>query len=166
MRDRRTVRRGRRRRDRVPGLFRSAHRRSPEPGGSELPTPQIPSCPIRPNARLSRGLAVRRTESSPEFHSARKAVMITFEDVSKVYPDGTVAVDNLTITAPNGKITTLVGPSGCGKTTSMRMINRLIEPTSGSITLDGTDTQTLYKVALRRRIGYVIQNACLVTHRA
>jgi ABC-type phosphate/phosphonate transport system ATPase subunit len=59
--------------------------------------------------------------------------MITFEDVSKVYPGGTVAVDNLTITAPNGKITTLVGPSGCGKTTSMRMINRLIEPTSGSI---------------------------------
>jgi osmoprotectant transport system ATP-binding protein len=91
--------------------------------------------------------------------------MITFEDVSKVYPDGTVAVDNLTITAPNGKITTLVGPSGCGKTTSMRMINRLIEPTSGSITLDGTDTQTLDKVALRRRIGYVIQNAGLFPHR-
>jgi osmoprotectant transport system ATP-binding protein len=91
--------------------------------------------------------------------------MITFEDVSKVYPDGTVAVDSLTITAPNGKITTLVGPSGCGKTTSMRMINRLIEPTSGSITLDGTDTQTLDKVSLRRRIGYVIQNAGLFPHR-
>ena len=91
--------------------------------------------------------------------------MITFEDVSKVYPDGTVAVDKLTITAPNGKITTLVGPSGCGKTTSMRMINRLIEPTSGSITLDGVDTQTLDKVALRRRIGYVIQNAGLFPHR-
>jgi osmoprotectant transport system ATP-binding protein len=91
--------------------------------------------------------------------------MITFENVSKVYPDGTVAVDNLTITAPNGKITTLVGPSGCGKTTSMRMINRLIEPTSGSITLDGVDTQTLDRVALRRRIGYVIQNAGLFPHR-
>ena len=91
--------------------------------------------------------------------------MITFDNVSKVYPDGTVAVDNLTITAPNGKITTLVGPSGCGKTTSMRMINRLIEPSSGTIELDGVDTQSLDRVALRRRIGYVIQNAGLFPHR-
>jgi osmoprotectant transport system ATP-binding protein len=91
--------------------------------------------------------------------------MITFDSVSKVYPDGTVAVDDLTLTAPNGKITTLVGPSGCGKTTSMRMINRLIEPSSGTIELDGVDTQTLDRVALRRRIGYVIQNAGLFPHR-
>jgi osmoprotectant transport system ATP-binding protein len=91
--------------------------------------------------------------------------MITFENVSKVYPDGTVAVDELTLAAPSGKITTLVGPSGCGKTTSMRMINRLIEPTSGTIELDGVDTQTLDRVALRRRIGYVIQNAGLFPHR-
>jgi osmoprotectant transport system ATP-binding protein len=91
--------------------------------------------------------------------------MITFDKVSKVYPDGTVAVDNLTIEAPNGQITVLVGPSGCGKTTSMRMINRLIEPTSGTIELDGVDTQTLDRVALRRRIGYVIQNAGLFPHR-
>jgi osmoprotectant transport system ATP-binding protein len=91
--------------------------------------------------------------------------MITFDNVSKVYPDGTVAVDGLTITAPAGKITTLVGPSGCGKTTSMRMINRLIEPTSGTIQLEGVDTQTLDRVTLRRRIGYVIQNAGLFPHR-
>jgi len=91
--------------------------------------------------------------------------MITFDEVSKVYPDGTVAVDKLTLTAPNGKITTLVGPSGCGKTTSMRMINRLIEPSSGTIELDGVDTQTIDRVALRRRIGYVIQNAGLFPHR-
>ncbi len=91
--------------------------------------------------------------------------MITFDNVSKVYPDGTVAVDKLTLTAPNGKITTLVGPSGCGKTTSMRMINRLIEPSSGTIELDGVDTQSLDRVALRRRIGYVIQNAGLFPHR-
>ena len=83
--------------------------------------------------------------------------MITFEDVSKVYPDGTVAVDNLTITAPNGKITTLVGPSGCGKTTSMRMINRLIEPTSGRITIGGEDALKLNADTLRRRVGYAIQ---------
>jgi osmoprotectant transport system ATP-binding protein len=91
--------------------------------------------------------------------------MIKFDNVSKVYPDGTVAVDGLTITAPSGKITTLVGPSGCGKTTSMRMINRLIEPSSGTIELEGVDTQTLDRVALRRRIGYVIQNAGLFPHR-
>jgi osmoprotectant transport system ATP-binding protein len=91
--------------------------------------------------------------------------MITFDRVSKVYPDGTVAVDELSLTAPNGKITVLVGPSGCGKTTSMRMINRLIEPSSGTIELDGVDTQTLDRVALRRRIGYVIQNAGLFPHR-
>ena len=91
--------------------------------------------------------------------------MITFDNVSKVYPDGTVAVHELTLTAPNGKITTLVGPSGCGKTTSMRMINRLIEPSSGTIALDDVDTQTLDRVTLRRRIGYVIQNAGLFPHR-
>ncbi|MHA3019142.1 ABC transporter ATP-binding protein [Mycobacterium sp. BMJ-28] len=91
--------------------------------------------------------------------------MITFDTVSKVYPDGTVAVDGLTLTAPNGKITTLVGPSGCGKTTSMRMINRLIEPSSGTIALDGVDTQSIDRVALRRKIGYVIQNAGLFPHR-
>jgi osmoprotectant transport system ATP-binding protein len=91
--------------------------------------------------------------------------MIKFAHVSKVYPDGTVAVDDLTIVAPAGKITTLVGPSGCGKTTSMRMINRLIEPSSGTIELEGVDTQTLDRVALRRRIGYVIQNAGLFPHR-
>lgn len=91
--------------------------------------------------------------------------MITFDNVSKVYPDGTIAVDKLTLTAPNGQITTLVGPSGCGKTTSMRMINRLIEPSSGTIELDGVDTQSLDRVTLRRRIGYVIQNAGLFPHR-
>jgi len=91
--------------------------------------------------------------------------MITFDTVSKVYPDGTVAVNELSLAAPNGKLTILVGPSGCGKTTTMRMINRLIEPTSGVISLDGVDTQSLDRVDLRRRIGYVIQNAGLFPHR-
>ncbi|AWB96459.1 proline/glycine betaine ABC transporter ATP-binding protein [Agromyces badenianii] len=91
--------------------------------------------------------------------------MITFDKVSKVYPDGTVAVNELSLEAPNGKLTVLVGPSGCGKTTSMRMINRLIDPSSGVISLDGVDTQSLDRVALRRRIGYVIQNAGLFPHR-
>ena len=55
--------------------------------------------------------------------------MIVFDGVTKRYPDGTVAVDDLSLVAPTGKITVLVGPSGCGKTTSLRMVNRMIEPT-------------------------------------
>lgn len=91
--------------------------------------------------------------------------MITFEHVSKVYPDGTEAVRDLTFSAPTGKLTVLVGPSGCGKTTSMRMINRLIDPTAGLISLDGRDTQATDRIELRRKIGYVIQNAGLFPHR-
>lgn len=91
--------------------------------------------------------------------------MIVFDEVSKTYPDGTTAVGSLSLEAPNGKITVLVGPSGCGKTTSMRMINRLIDPTTGTITIDGEDTSGIDKVELRRKIGYVIQNAGLFPHR-
>ena len=63
--------------------------------------------------------------------------MITFANVTKKYPDGTVAVDDLTLDIPEGTLAAFVGPSGCGKTTSMRMINRMIEPTSGTLTVDG-----------------------------
>ncbi len=91
--------------------------------------------------------------------------MIRFDNVSKVYPDGTVAVNELSLDAPTGKLTVLIGPSGCGKTTSLRMINRLIDPTSGIISLDSVDTQSLNRVELRRQIGYVIQNAGLFPHR-
>ena len=91
--------------------------------------------------------------------------MIRFDNVTKRYPDGTVAVDSLDITAPTGKITVFVGPSGCGKTTSLRMINRMIEPTEGSIWLDDRDTSTIATHELRRQIGYVIQHAGLFPHR-
>ena len=91
--------------------------------------------------------------------------MIAFDSVTKRYPDGTVAVDNLSFEAPSGKITVLVGPSGCGKTTSLRMINRMIPPTSGTITLDGRDTARMKESELRRGIGYVIQHAGLFPHR-
>jgi osmoprotectant transport system ATP-binding protein len=91
--------------------------------------------------------------------------MIRFESVSKKYPDGTVAVDELDIIAPSGQITVFVGPSGCGKTTSLRMINRMIEPTSGRIWLDDRDTGTFSPSELRRGIGYVIQHAGLFPHR-
>ena len=91
--------------------------------------------------------------------------MIRFDSVSKHYPDGTVAVDSLDLQAPSGQITVLVGPSGCGKTTSLRMINRMIEPTSGTIWLDDRDTSELPTHELRRQIGYVIQHAGLFPHR-
>ncbi|MBM9468196.1 ABC transporter ATP-binding protein [Nakamurella leprariae] len=91
--------------------------------------------------------------------------MISFSAVSKVYPDGTTAVHDLSLEIPAGRITVFVGPSGCGKTTSLRMINRMIEPTSGVITIDGTDTRQIDAPQLRRGIGYVIQNAGLFPHR-
>jgi osmoprotectant transport system ATP-binding protein len=90
--------------------------------------------------------------------------MITFEDVTKRYPDGTVAVDRLTLRVPTGTLAAFVGPSGCGKTTSMRMINRMIEPTSGTLTVDGRDVATVDPVKLRLGIGYVIQSAGLMPH--
>lgn len=90
--------------------------------------------------------------------------MITFQNVRKEYPGGTVAVRDLSLTAPTGKLTVLVGPSGCGKTTSLRMVNRLIAPTSGKITLDGEPTDQMDAALLRRRIGYVIQHAGLFPH--
>ncbi|MEJ1107073.1 MULTISPECIES: ABC transporter ATP-binding protein [unclassified Kribbella] len=91
--------------------------------------------------------------------------MIEFEDVTKRYPDGTVAVDNLSLRIPSGQITVFVGPSGCGKTTSLRMINRTIERTSGTISIDGEDITGKDPVALRRGIGYVIQHAGLFPHK-
>ena len=91
--------------------------------------------------------------------------MITFDRVTKRYPDGTVAVDALDLEIPPGKTVILVGPSGCGKTTSLRLINRLIEPSSGRILLDGRDVMQANPSQLRRGIGYVIQQAGLFPHR-
>lgn len=94
--------------------------------------------------------------------------MISFDNVSKIFGEGdhrTAAVEDLTIEIPTGKITVFVGPSGCGKTTSLRMINRMIEPTSGTVLIDGMDTRSIDAPKLRRGIGYVIQNAGLFPHR-
>jgi osmoprotectant transport system ATP-binding protein len=91
--------------------------------------------------------------------------MIALNDVTKEYPDGTVAVGNLTMEMASGEITVLLGSSGCGKTTTLRMINRLIEPTSGTIELDGQNLGTMPIHELRRGIGYVIQQAGLFPHR-
>ncbi|MGW9245437.1 betaine/proline/choline family ABC transporter ATP-binding protein [Streptomyces badius] len=91
--------------------------------------------------------------------------MIRFEHVTKRYADGTTAVDDLSFEVAEGELVTLVGPSGCGKTTTMKMVNRLIEPTEGGIFLDGDDISTIDPVHLRRRIGYVIQQVGLFPHR-
>ncbi|HEX6538807.1 MAG TPA: ABC transporter ATP-binding protein [Candidatus Dormibacteraeota bacterium] len=93
--------------------------------------------------------------------------MITFDRVSKHYSsnDGGGAVHDLTLEIPSGQIVIFVGPSGCGKTTSLKMINRLIEPTSGTIAIDGEDTRKRNPDELRRSIGYVIQQIGLFPHR-
>ncbi|MFJ9817652.1 ATP-binding cassette domain-containing protein [Streptomyces sp. NPDC101151] len=91
--------------------------------------------------------------------------MIRFEQVTKRYPDGTTAVDGLSFEVSEGELVTLVGPSGCGKTTTMMMVNRLIEPTSGLILVNGEDIARVDPVRLRRRIGYVIQQVGLFPHR-
>jgi osmoprotectant transport system ATP-binding protein len=91
--------------------------------------------------------------------------VIEFRGVSKRFADGTVAVDNLDLVARTGQITVLVGPSGCGKTTSLRMVNRMIDPSSGTILIDGRDVRSQRPAVLRRGIGYVIQQAGLFPHR-
>jgi osmoprotectant transport system ATP-binding protein len=91
--------------------------------------------------------------------------MITLDAVTKRYGDGDAAVDELSLTIDDGAICVLVGPSGCGKTTTLRMINRLIEPSSGRILFDGVDGLAMDPVELRRGIGYVIQQGGLFPHR-
>lgn len=91
--------------------------------------------------------------------------MIEFRNVSKQFPDGTHAVDDFSLILPSRQITVLVGSSGCGKTTLLRMVNRMVEPTGGTVEIDGEDIGTLNPVKLRRRIGYVMQNSGLLPHR-
>ena len=89
---------------------------------------------------------------------------IVLRGIRKEYPDGTVAVNDLDLNVSRGHIVALVGPSGCGKTTTLRMINRLIEPSSGTIEINGEDIRSLDVKQLRRKIGYVIQAVGLFPH--
>ncbi|RYB93884.1 ATP-binding cassette domain-containing protein [Nocardioides oleivorans] len=91
--------------------------------------------------------------------------MIEFRSVTKQFPDGTVAVEDFSFTLPSRQTTVFVGSSGCGKTTLLRMINRMVEPTSGTILVDGEDVSAQDKVKLRRSIGYVLQSSGLLPHR-
>ena len=93
------------------------------------------------------------------------AGVLELREVTKRYSRvGPPAVDGLSLTVPAGEVCVLIGPSGCGKTTALKMINRLIEPTSGRITIAGEDVGALPAVELRRRIGYVIQQVGLFPH--
>ncbi len=92
--------------------------------------------------------------------------MIEFQNVTKQYQGGQAAVDRLSMSIDKGAITVLVGPSGCGKTTSLRMINRMVEPTSGTITVAGEDVTSIPAAKLRRSMGYVMQSSGLMPHRS
>lgn len=90
--------------------------------------------------------------------------MVEFQDVSKVYPDGTSAVDGLNLEIEKGEFVVLIGPSGCGKTTSLKMINRLEDSSAGRILVGGRDITKVDAVTLRRGIGYVVQDIALMPH--
>ncbi|MGZ0710348.1 ABC transporter ATP-binding protein (plasmid) [Coraliomargarita sp. W4R53] len=90
--------------------------------------------------------------------------MIEFQNVTKQFPDGTTAVQDFSLVMPPRKTTVLVGSSGCGKTTLLRMINRMVDATSGTISIDDEDIATRDPVHLRRSIGYVMQNSGLMPH--
>lgn len=90
--------------------------------------------------------------------------MIEYTEVSRTYPDGTVALNDVSLTVNSGDIHILLGPSGCGKTTLLRMVNRMTDPSSGTVSIDGVDVATTNPVTLRRSIGYVLQHAGLLPH--
>jgi osmoprotectant transport system ATP-binding protein len=127
------------------------------------------SAPTRPPgpSRLARRVA------APMAVQPRQAAVVEFDHVTKRYDAPTRrdkgkptpgAVNDLSLKVPAGKICILVGPSGCGKTTSLKMVNRLIEPTAGRILIDGVDASTRELTELRRSIGYVIQQVGLFPH--
>lgn len=91
-------------------------------------------------------------------------MLIEFKEVSKTFEDGFEALKNISFKVKAGELLVLIGPSGCGKTTTMKMVNRLIEPTTGTITIEGKDISKENPVALRRSIGYVIQQIGLLPH--
>src|SRR5699024_5281464 len=91
--------------------------------------------------------------------------VIGFENIRKEYPGGTLAVEDFSLEIASRECVVLVGSSGSGKTTLMRMINRMVDPTSGRVHIDGDDVAGLNPVQLRRRIGYVMQASGLLPHR-
>ncbi len=90
--------------------------------------------------------------------------MIELQDVTKIFPDGTKALNSINVTIPEGSLTVVIGPSGCGKTTLMKCINQLEKPTSGTISIHNKPISSIPEVELRRDIGYVIQRIGLFPH--
>ncbi|TCB98955.1 ABC transporter ATP-binding protein [Micromonospora zingiberis] len=103
-------------------------------------------------------------DGTPAADDGQRAASITLDGIGKRYPDGTEAVRDLSLHVDAGELVVLIGPSGCGKSTVLRMVNRLIEPTSGRIMLGDSDVTRADPVRLRRQIGYVIQNVGLFPH--
>ena len=133
------------------------------------------ACPLAPREnRLSDASSSGRTSHvrcvlamSDAGHSA--GAVVELRNVTKRYARGSEtagAVNDLSFTVPAGEICVLVGPSGCGKTTTLRMVNRLVEPSSGQVLIDGSDVATVEPTQLRRRIGYVIQQIGLFPHQS
>src|SRR5262245_3137036 len=90
--------------------------------------------------------------------------MIELEAVRKVYPDGHVALRDVSLVVEHGTTLALLGPSGCGKTTLLKLINRLLEPSGGRVRIDGRDSARIDPIELRRSMGYVVQDAGLFPH--
>jgi osmoprotectant transport system ATP-binding protein len=130
------------------------------------PRPRPRAAPAAPAGTAPAGTApadTARAGTAPDTARA-SAAPIRLDGIRKQFPDGTVAVGRLSLDVRAGELVVLIGPSGCGKSTVLRMINRMIEPTSGRILLDGEDVTRADPVRLRRRIGYVIQNVGLFPH--
>src|SRR4029079_8999373 len=134
------------------------HGRHRDDGGAAAPRRRDPR-----DAPVDRHRLPVRTHSTLA-HASRHR-MITLTALTKQYPGApTPAVDHISLTVPEGEVCVLIGPSGCGKTTTMRLINKMIEPTSGKIELMGRDVTHMDSVELRRGIGYVIQQIGLFPH--
>src|SRR5439155_19842556 len=117
---------------------------------------------VQEHARVTRAYPSDTVPAMPE---GRQGVEVEFRHVTKRYSaSGPPAVDDLSLTVPAGQVVVLVGPSGCGKTTTLKMVNRLVEPTAGQVLVDGRDVASIDPVALRREIGYVIQQVGLFPH--
>src|SRR5690625_4441570 len=113
---------------------------------------------------LDNGTSLICSYSLYEKNERREMNIISFERVTKRFPDGTEALKNVSITIPTNKLTAIIGPSGCGKTTLMKLINRLETPSSGEVYIDNEPISEKDPVNLRRSIGYVIQRIGLIPH--
>ncbi|MEJ5920334.1 ABC transporter ATP-binding protein [Corynebacterium sp. H78] len=109
--------------------------------------------------------AAQPTPTGQSGESDRSTPAIRFEGVSKTYGAGPVVVESVDVDIPRNAVTVFVGSSGCGKTTLLRMVNRMVQPTSGRVLIDGEDIAGHDPVKLRRGIGYVMQNGGLLPHR-